>query len=55
MDYVMRRQDIHSANPDIRGAIKGSQPIWGRYAPLSFPNWPAKFFVDAMLLCSRWQ
>jgi hypothetical protein len=55
MDYVMRRQDIHSGNPDIRGAIKGSQPIWGRYAPLSFPNWPAKFFVDAMLLCSRWQ
>lgn len=54
LDYVMRHQDIHTANPDIRGAIKGSQPIWGRYAPLSFPNWPAKFFVDAMLLRCRW-
>ncbi len=54
-DYVMRHQDIHAANPDIRGAIKGSHPIWGRYAPLTFPNWPAKFFVDAMLLRSRWQ
>ena len=54
MDYVMRCQDIHAANPDIRGAIKGSQPIWGRYAPLTFPNWPAKFFVDAMLLRNRW-
>jgi uncharacterized protein YyaL (SSP411 family) len=53
-DYVMRRQDIHTANADVRGAIKGSQPIWGRYAPLSFPNWAAKFFVDAMLLRSRW-
>jgi hypothetical protein len=53
-DYVMRCQDIHSVNPDIRGAIKGSHPIWGRYAPLSFPNWPAKFFVDAMLLRNRW-
>lgn len=53
-DYVMRCQDIHTVNPDIRGAIKGSYPIWGRYAPLSFPNWPAKFFVDAMLLRKRW-
>lgn len=54
LDYVMRCQDIHSSNPNIRGAIKGSQPVWGRYAPLSFPNWPAKFFVDAMLLRNRW-
>jgi hypothetical protein len=55
MDYVMGSQDIHAANPDIRGAIKGSQPIWGKYAPLAFPNWPAKFFVDAMLLRNRWR
>ncbi len=54
MDYVMRRQDIQTGNMDVRGAIKGSFPIWGRYAPLSFPNWPAKFFVDAMLLRNRW-
>lgn len=54
MDYVMHCQDIHTANLDIRGAIKGSHPIWGKYAPLSFPNWPAKFFVDAMLLRNRW-
>jgi uncharacterized protein YyaL (SSP411 family) len=55
LDYVMGCQDLHCANPDIRGAIKGSQPIWGRYAPMSFPNWPAKFFVDAMLLRNRWR
>jgi hypothetical protein len=54
MDYVMRRQNIQTGNLDVRGAIKGSFPIWGRYAPLSFPNWPAKFFVDAMLLRNRW-
>ncbi len=35
---------------EIRGAIKGSHPIWGRYAPLGYPNWPTKFFVDALLL-----
>jgi len=55
LDYVMGRQDIYTGNLDIRGAIKGSFPIWGQYAPLSFPNWPAKFFVDAMLLRNRWQ
>lgn len=49
-DYVMQCQDIETTNPDIRGAIKGSQPVWGGYAPLSYPNWAAKFFVDAMLL-----
>ena len=54
LDFVMRCQDIHTVNQDVRGAIKGSQPIWGRYAPLTFPNWPAKFFVDAMLLRNRW-
>jgi len=54
LDYVMQHQDIHTRNTAVHGAIKGSYPIWGRYAPMSFPNWPAKFFVDAMLLRSRW-
>lgn len=49
-DFVMRCQDIECANANVRGGIKGSQPIWGSYAPMSFPNWPAKFFIDAMLL-----
>lgn len=54
LDYVMSTQDIHTSNLNIRGAIRGSMPIWGRYAPLSYPNWPAKFFIDAMLLRQRW-
>ena len=48
--YVMAHQDIQTADLDLRGGIKGSQPIWGRYAPLSYPNWAAKFFIDALLL-----
>ena len=47
--YVMRWQPIDTEDVDVRGAIKGSQPVWGGYAPLSFPNWAAKFFIDAML------
>lgn len=49
-DYVMQCQDVETGNADIRGAIKGSQPVWGKYAPMSFPNWATKFFIDAMLL-----
>jgi len=31
------------------GAIAGSQPIWGGYARFEYPNWAAKFFIDAVL------
>jgi hypothetical protein len=52
--YVMSWQDIATSNLDVRGAIKGSQPVWGRYSRLTFPNWPTKFFLDAMLLGKAW-
>lgn len=50
LQYVMACQDVTTSNRDVFGAIKGSHPIWARYAPLSFPNWATKFFIDAMLL-----
>ncbi|MEM9134105.1 MAG: hypothetical protein AAGA59_23395 [Actinomycetota bacterium] len=47
VDAVGRQQDL--GGPDeTRGAIKGSSPVWGRYAPLGYPNWATKFFVDAV-------
>ena len=52
-EQTLRATAVHQslAGPDeIRGAIKGSHPVWGRYAPLGYPNWPTKFFVDALLL-----
>jgi hypothetical protein len=51
--YVMACQDLRTADPDRRGAIKGSHPIWGRYAPLTYPSWATKFFIDAQLLSER--
>jgi hypothetical protein len=54
LHYVMSTQDVTSDNLNVRGAIKGSQPIWGRYAPLSYPNWATKFFVDALVNCQDW-
>ncbi len=49
-DFVKSTQDLRSRNPGIRGGIKGSHPIWGRYIRYSYPNWAAKFFVDALML-----
>ncbi|WP_017931114.1 prenyltransferase/squalene oxidase repeat-containing protein [Robiginitomaculum antarcticum] len=50
LDYVIRRHNVNSRNKNIRGAVKGSQPIWGGYTPLAYPNWAAKFLIDAILI-----
>jgi squalene-hopene cyclase-like protein len=34
----------------VRGALPGSFPIWGRYAPLQYPNWATKFLGDSLML-----
>jgi hypothetical protein len=48
--YVKSKQNCSTGNLDIRGAIAGSSPIWGDYIHFTYPNWAAKFFVDALLL-----
>jgi uncharacterized protein YyaL (SSP411 family) len=35
------------------GGIPGSQPIWGPYQRFAFPNWAAKFYLDAYLLLKK--
>ncbi|MCU1519311.1 MAG: hypothetical protein JWQ75_4032 [Pseudarthrobacter sp.] len=52
--YVKSHHPLTHPNDAIRGAVAGSFPIWGRYAPLSYPNWAAKFFIDALLEESAW-
>lgn len=32
---------------DMQGAFPGSAPVWGPYMRFSYPNWGAKFFLDA--------
>lgn len=34
----------------VHGALAGSFPIFGRYAPLQYPNWATKFLADALML-----
>ncbi len=48
--FIKTTQDLISGNPGIKGGIKGSQPIYGKYQPFSYPNWAAKFFADALML-----
>jgi hypothetical protein len=47
--YVRRTIDL-DGEPATRGAVRGSFPIYGMYGQHQYPNWAAKFFVDANLL-----
>ena len=46
---VARRQSLGTPGAPWHGGIAGSFPIYGRYAPLQYPNWATKFFIDAIL------
>lgn len=43
-------QDTAAANAGARGAIAGSHPVKGGYMKNRYPNWAAKFFMDALML-----
>ena len=51
IDDVKRAQSLESRSAGIRGGVAGSAPIGGGYIPFAFPNWAAKFFIDA--LCAK--
>ncbi len=53
LSFVIDRQRMSSLDPNVRGAIAGSSPRWGRYLTLRYPNWAAKFYVDALLMARR--
>jgi hypothetical protein len=53
IDFVAGTQDLETARLDVRGGIAGSHPIYGRYERFKYPNWAAKFFVDALLTIGR--
>jgi hypothetical protein len=36
--------------PNVHGALAGSFPVYGRYAPVQYPNWATKFLADALML-----
>lgn len=44
-----KRLQTYSLFIEINGALPGSVPFSGRYMRYAFPNWGAKFFLDALL------
>jgi hypothetical protein len=49
LDQVKATQTLRSRHSGIRGGVPGSNPVWGWYLRLTYPNWAAKFFADALL------
>ncbi len=47
--FNMRLQRLDGPST-MRGAMKGSHPIGEDYMQWRFPNWAAKFFMDALML-----
>ncbi len=47
--YVRRTIKVKGPE-DIRGAVKGSFPIYGEYGQYTYLNWAAKFAIDSNLL-----
>jgi len=43
-------QNLDAADQGMRGGIPGSHPMKGGYMSYRFPNWAAKFFMDALML-----
>lgn len=51
---VANTQDTENPDAPHCGAIAGSFPFHGAYAPLQYPNWATKFFIDALLIRRRY-
>jgi len=43
-------QDVTATDGAVRGGVPGSYPRSGGYMKNRYPNWAAKFFMDALML-----
>jgi hypothetical protein len=48
-NYLKSTQLLNNWNKGVKGGIKGSQPIDGKYNRNRYLNWAAKFFVDLQM------
>lgn len=53
LDYLKALQLLESADSATVGAMGGSFPIFGSYMRAGYPNWATKYYLDALLLQSR--
>ena len=47
--WLKATQDQASANPGLRGGIRGSEPVDGEYGRFEVLSWATKFFADALM------
>jgi rhamnogalacturonyl hydrolase YesR len=52
-DFLVYVQRLNAVGATRRGALPGSYPIWGTYAPLKYPCWATKYLVDLLVLLER--
>jgi hypothetical protein len=52
-DFLIYVQGLNSVGANRTGALAGSYPIWGTYAPFKYPCWATKYLVDLLLLVER--
>ena len=48
-DRLKSSQHLGSHFNAIRGGVKGSQPLWGKYHRLAYVNWGGKFLADTLM------
>jgi Beta-L-arabinofuranosidase, GH127 len=52
-DFLVYVQHLNAVGGSRSGALPGSYPVWGTYAPLKYPCWATKYLVDLLLLLER--
>lgn len=50
INFNLSVQGLESACAGVRGGLPGSHPLKGGYMTNRYPNWAAKFLVDALML-----
>ncbi|MES1936610.1 hypothetical protein [Salinisphaera hydrothermalis] len=50
IEFVQSTQDLATMDLNRRGGVAGSYPGHGGYMTHRYPNWAAKFFMDALML-----
>jgi hypothetical protein len=49
-DFLIYVQRLNGIGSNRSGALTGSYPVWGTYAPFKYPCWATKFLIDLLLL-----
>lgn len=53
LSFLKKTQNRNSADPGLRGGIKGSAPLTGAYGRWQVLSWATKYFADALLRSER--